>query len=463
MFPAGRIVVEFSRRQPWMGISLILITLIVLQTGNAALLAGGYALETPRVWFPISVFPGSPSLHWNGLAAGLSCAVVFLLVLFLSIRFVDQLPFPWMLALAIALLVLGNMIQGTVSSAFLNPFTSSDVQYYHDAVKISAPLPWLRAFNDTQASLNLHSCTHPPFAVLIHWLFYSIGGTAGLAVAFTLFSFAQIPLFYVLAKTVIINHFEGTVAPAGSAKALTLLYVLLPAVNIYSVISLDAVIAVTFLCALLGLVLTDRRLTTVNLAILVVGFCAANALTFGGIYLAGLLGILALYRAVRNRSYNLLFGAVACGACAFLLALVAFLWFGYDHVQAFLTATRLENPQGFRLLADPVEYLGTRVEGVSEILLFLGVGVLATLLRQFHRAESRNTMARLIGKTGIAVCLLMFISGTFRTGETARCCLFIYPYLLMFSRGLSLVSIKDMAVWAGVQTAYMQTIGNYFW
>jgi len=454
---------EFANRQPWMAVSLILIALIVLNTGNEALLNAGFALGTPHHSFPISLFPGSPNFHPNGPAGSMPYTILFLVLLFFAVRSVRRLAVPWVLVLSSALVLSGNLIQGDFSSAFVRPFTATTVQYYHDAARVGAPLLWLRSFNESQVHLLCHSRTHPPFAVLIHSVFLSLGGITGLSCAFVVLSLTQIPLFYVTARALLLHHCEDGRSAKDAAKALTLVYSVLPAVNIYSVICLDALIAVAFLIALLGLVLTDRKLNVPNVAILTAGFSLANALTFGGTFLIAVLGIVGLYRAVRSRSYNLLIGSLATFSFGILLIVAAHRFFQYDHLRAFFTAARLENPDGFRLLSDPIGYLGTRVEGLAEILLFLGVGVLGILMREFPRVMHADGRIGLLSVSGIVVFLLMLASGAFPTGETARCCLFIYPYLLICGSRSSFSVLRDMAVWAGIQTAFMQTIGNYFW
>lgn len=451
---------KFANRQPWMIISFILITLIMLNTINAALHNAGHGptIGTPRQWFPISIFPHSPNLN-----SSIPYTVIFLVLLFIGVRFIKQLTVPWALVLSVFLILFGNLIQGDLSAASIHPFTEGWGQYYHEAAKINAPFSWINVFNASQENLLVHSKTHPPFAVLIHWGFLSLGGLVGLSGAFIVISLTQIPLFYIVAKTVLLRSNINSNKTKDLAKTLTLLYSVIPSVNIYSVICLDALIAVAFLVALLGVILTDEKLTITNVTILIVGFTLANALTFGGIFLIALLGIVILYRVIRSRSYNLLLGGFACGSFAILFIVGANRFLHYDHLQAFFTASHLENPQGFRLLSDPLQYFATRVEGITEILLFLGVGVLAILLHEFPNVIKADRKTAFLSASAIVILLLMFASGAFRTGETARVCLFIYPYLIMFASRSSHRTLRDMMLWAGIQTVYMQTIGNYFW
>jgi len=65
--------------------------------------------------------------------------------------------------------------------------------------------------------------------------------------------------------------------------------------------------------------------------------------------------------------------------------------------------------------------------------------------------------------SGAAMLLAMFLSGAFKTGETARCALFIYPYIMLAFRKANARSLKDLIVLAGLQTVVMQLAGDYAW
>jgi len=69
----------------------------------------------------------------------------------------------------------------------------------------------------------------------------------------------------------------------------------------------------------------------------------------------------------------------------------------------------------------------------------------------------------------VGTLLAMFATGAFRTGETARACLFIYPYLLLpvaaqLDHQQPDASDRRLLVWLVFgQTLLMQTFGGYFW
>ena len=78
---------------------------------------------------------------------------------------------------------------------------------------------------------------------------------------------------------------------------------------------------------------------------------------------------------------------------------------------------------------------------------------------------------RLFTVTSVAIATLaaMLLTGAFRTGETARCCLFVYPFLffaVVRYIGRSALTRRDETVLLLVvfaQTVCMQMFGFYFW
>ena len=65
--------------------------------------------------------------------------------------------------------------------------------------------------------------------------------------------------------------------------------------------------------------------------------------------------------------------------------------------------------------------------------------------------------------SGLLILLIMFVIGVYRTGETARAAIFIYPYIMMSLVNASSPIVEDIVILAGSQTAFMQLFGGYFW
>jgi len=59
--------------------------------------------------------------------------------------------------------------------------------------------------------------------------------------------------------------------------------------------------------------------------------------------------------------------------------------------------------------------------------------------------------------------MLILLAGAYRTGETARAAMFIYPYFMLALVRARLDTLKAITLVAGFQTAAMQLFGNYFW
>jgi hypothetical protein len=190
---------------------------------------------------------------------------------------------------------------------------------------------------------------------------------------------------------------------------------------------------------------------------------AASFLTFGFVWVLPLLLMVEVNRWAGRHSL-LRLTTLFIGLVAFYLALYFFS--GFSYIAALRTATHLENPHGFRLLSEPLSYFVTRLEDIAEIALFLGPFLLSILSRSMKRFRREYTHAARLHLTAVATLGALFLTGAYRTGETARACLFIFPYLLL--------PILASAVWERAhrkwilgsvfaQALLMQLLGRYFW
>ncbi|MBN1825218.1 MAG: hypothetical protein JW958_03055 [Candidatus Eisenbacteria bacterium] len=447
-------ITAFVRRAPLRTAAWLAASWIALAALYQVLERMGFHEEMPRL-FPISIFSG-PALH----PAGVPWILLFAATLFFATARAERLRPRGVFAAAFLLVLFGNLGQGGWKAGFEEPFTAGDIRYYHDAVKIRDAGAWLGAFNEIQPDLLVHSRTHPPFAVLLHYgILRTGGGAAALGISFTLLALLALPVTGAILRELGV--------PRERRGPLLILFAVLPAVNIYSAASLDGVILLPATLFLYGLVLIGRPGRAVAGFLLVAaGFTGVNLLTFGGTYLllaGGFAGVIELLRRERPRSLAatvvalLLFG---------LTALVLRRLCGYDHVLALRTAADFENPGGFLGRVDPAAYFLTRIENVAEIAFFLSFGALAALVRSnAGRAALQNLRDRGTGflLAGAAALLLLFLAGAYRTGETARTCLFFYPYLLLLFRNSGERGLRDAILLAGFQTGAMQLFTGYFW
>ncbi len=407
----------------------------------------GIRMDTP-ISFPVSVY--LPMFRFSGAGYG----VLFLLVLMMAVRRErGGAALAWLSGTV--LLVLGNLIQG-VQAGFIEPFTAGKFQYYHDALRISDGGAWLARFNQIQAQLGVHAKTHPPFATLLHYGWLKWVGLPVLAGLFVFITSLAIPLLYRIAVDLEMDR--------ATAWRLALLFSVLPAFNIYGAVSLDGVVATAMTLALWGMVRTLRYGPTKgNIALVMVGLVGASLLTFGAVFLIGALALIAGWELLKHNRWGagIALASGLGGLVVVLLLLQA--GTGYNHVEAFLTASRLENPDGFRLLSHPVEYGMTRLEDILEILLFLSLPVAIVVVQIKRLGLARYDPARWVAISGVLVLLGMFASGAFRTGETARACGFILPYLMLALSRLPAPMVRNLTLMAGAQTVAMQIMGSYYW
>ena len=382
--------------------------------------------------FPLSRFNG-PRIVWSGVPY----AVLFLALLWFSLRLRLTQTRAWLLGLGF--IALGNLAQGGLRCAFLLPVQMSQPgRLYMDAARrIDNWAEWLGSFTSLQSTFFRSLGTHPPFAVLLHGL---LGTPALVAIVFTVVASLSIPIVGRILMTIGVDRKRATLT--------ALLFGLVPAVNIYSGVTLDGVVLTTASLCLLGLarLVYEEQWSWGAFATLAVGFLMTNALTFGGLFLAGVM----LALSVRNREVlrALLLVMVLCVALLGALRL----GFGYDHIRAFANASITENPHGFAMTGHTVHYVLTRLENVGNILLLMPLTALAVFL---HRRPER------IGGAAIAVLAAMFLAGAYRTGETARATMFIYPFLFLSFRDLEEATLRWLVAGAGIQTIIMQLLAGY--
>ena len=353
----------------------------------------------------------------------------------------------------LVLIFLGNLCQGNWVAAFHHPFTAHNMQYYSDAIKIEDASIWLSQFNQIQPDLLIHAKTHPPFAVLLHYPALALNSHAlnFMAVGFTILGGLSLLLLGDIFRTL------------GSQQAarFVLLFALIPAVNIYTAVSLDGIIAMTAAAVVAGMLrIMTRRNVAVGVLLFSAGLVVMNLITFGGsfILLASLMIGLVQKRLGDGLLLNILVGNIVLG----VVGLAILHWgLGYNHIQAFLTASHLENPDGFLGFHAPLTYLMTRLANLTEIALFMSPAALAFLFQTRGAGQEKNVS--LIFQAGLISLGLMFLAGAFRVGETARACLFIYPFLVLPLQRLTPAQLNISIWFAGVSTVIMQLIGGYVW
>ena len=403
-------------------------------------------------YFPFSVF--SPSFH----VSGIPYAIIFVLVLYFTIkyRFYSNIFSTYMLGSS--LILLGNMSLGNVELAFVNPISGGDIQYYHDAIKIESWRNWLSSFNVNQESLICHAKTHPPGAVLIEFFLFTVSkNPLWISLVFLFLSSVSIFLIYKI--------FIEIGKDKLFSNKMAFLYVVIPSVNIYSLASLDAIIAMLANIIILGMIIIidcrgSKRMVTWGV-LSAVSITLVSLLTFGAIYLWAIMGAFSLYLFYFHNNKNILILFSSSLVLFLISAALLNQTYNYDYFESFLTASRLENKHGFMLFSEPLNYFVTRVEDVFEIVVFLSLGIMAFLTTIKYKLQ--NNLYGTLSLIAIVILLLMFLTGAYKTGETARACLFVVGFVLILLKNIPNSLLTSLISFAALQTILMQILGFYFW
>lgn len=404
--------------------------------------------DCPRYW-PVSIFMPRHSWTWEFLPAFAAYASALGMI-----RNLKKNPqgILWLFFSGLFLMFLSNAAQG-FGAVLTQPIAGSWNQYYHDALRITHAFDFISHFNLDQQGLLTHSRTHPPGAVLlVYGLLKIIPQPWFVAVSFASLGTAFSVFFL---SRILKREFDAELSVYG-----VFLFLVLPSVQIYYLASLDAVIAGLSLGAVFFFI-TPRR--DVSFAGTFVCLFFVSFLTFGFLFF---LPVFAGWEWLKKRSLRKA-AALTAGLCAAYGGLYFFT--GFNYFKAFQTASLLENPNGFRLLSEPVNYLLTRFACIFEILLFSGPLFILAAAEGFLSFSKRPSDLMKLSLLALGSLAAMLFLGVYETGETARVCLYFYPFLLFPVLKL----MQNRSSWASVrfklagmvffQTLVMQLVGNYFW
>lgn len=354
------------------------------------------------------------------------------------------------------LAILSTTATQGIERGFVHPVAGREphakpVQYWHDAevreIKTgTAALHFVRDYQTIQPTLAEHGRTHPPGAILLFALLRQASGNRPAIAAM---------MICLIGVSLVAIGFRLANAPPFAI----ILFCALPAVQVYFCATLDAVIA--GLLFLVVVMLTAAHSTpppgTLWAAVTLI---AASFLTFGVLWVVPVLFAVEIARTRRFpwRTVLILFAIV-------LFYFVLYALTGFDYVAAFRFASRNENPDGFRLLVNPVEYVATRLENIADLFFFAGPFALWAIWRGLPVARREAFSDWVMFLAGVTSLGLLFLAGAYRTGETARACLFLYPLLVLVAIRAPL-SERDretlLLATFGV-SAVLQCTGFYFW
>ncbi len=380
------------------------------------------------------------------IVASLIYGFFFILIL----KKVNNLDNPYKIYFAgVIAIFLSNFIQG-IQGGFVYPVSGGEIQYYHDAVKIGNALDFINKYNTLQPYLFVHSSTHPPGAVLIFYLLDSIFPNQ-IFISLVLMVTSLLSIFYIYKLSLL--YFSKEIA-----SFTALIFVFLPAVQIYYLSCLDSLISLAFLGLIYHYLVLEKNQKLPEW----VKFGFFLFFSFSLTYLAIFPLSLIILNLIRNKNTNMII--VIIGILSIFFA--SNLLLGYNYIMGFKLASYLENPHGFRLFSDPASYLATRFEDVAEILLFFGP---ISIVMAYRGLKGKQNELIKLSIVAIVLLIIFFIGGVARTGETARCCLFIYPFLLFLvanyinSSAFNLNDKRKFLTVLWLQSIVMQIVGFYSW
>ncbi len=436
---------------PWMVFLVAVFIWIAIAGGNYYYqLQGGFTGTGPL--FPISVIYPNQFL-WSGFIF----AFLFLISGILAFQYSEKLNVYLLFLISIALVVLGNLSQGDFDTAFLQPFYLKGRQYYADAINITDGSIWLRDFSKNLEHFQMHTKTHPPFVTLLHFWILNISNIETLAIVFFAIGCLSFPIFY---QILVYLGFEEK-----RRKWLLVLFAVIPSVNVYLLVSIDALVLTSTMIFLLGFtrIFNQNKIDAVSFLLISLGLILTNLITFSGLFLFAFLGCFSFYFLLKAK-WNFVWLSLMTTVVFVLSFIIIFAATGYNHLDTFLQASHSENPDGFRLLHQPFVYLMTRLEDIGEIFLFLSFGFLAVFFSKKSGTEVfENRNINILFFSAISALSAMLLTGAYGTGETARACLYLVPYFLILLKDINSDQFKILFYLCIFQTFGMQMIGNFYW
>lgn len=439
--------------------------LIIMMTTHliVKLFRRNFHFSTTPFW-PISNFiPQIP--NWEHLFAAL---IIFLIFSFF-LKYLARIKFRFVFIMLFGiLLVMGTnalQIQGFEGktllqskgweTGFVVPIIGSSIignQYYYDAITITDAVYFINNFERLQPNLIGHARTHPPGATLIIYLLIKILGYPALISIFIGIVSVSLSTFFLY--KILSSEFKEELS-----GYVTFLFILIPSIQICYVATIDALIS-TFLLGSLYFYLGRRSI--LNMIGSLFFLFLASFLTFTFVFI---IPIMVGYELLIRKDF-LRLGYMILGLA--LIYTLIDIFFNYNYVNSFMIASVLENREGFLLLSEPLTYLFTRIEGIFEIILFFGPFLSLLMVMGLRTQKRIRSKLMTIAWLAIVSLLAMLGAGTFRTAETARTALFMYPFLIipvasyLQEKDISLKGRNILMYLVFAQTILMQTFGFYY-
>lgn len=400
-------------------------------------------LDTP-FFFPFSVY--SFNINYRILY---SIIPLYFLINFLFTTKITPLK---AILSSIAIVILSNYANSGYWYSFHSTLTWGNVTYYYEALKIQNWIQWLRDFNFLHPNMLSHSASHPPGPTLLIYFLSPDGDHYPALIMYLLLSLTNITILYTVMNVLKIE--------IEKLLWIVLLFVAMPSFNLYSILCADSMFLHFFNLFLLGIVFYhSEKYRWLSIIYLPVSLIIVGFLTFAVTFLFALGAFYSLY--LFKKGDKKFIWIYLYSISSFFIFYLGFEKIsGFNWMEAFFSASNSENPNGFALLSNPLNYFMTRIESIWEFLIFAGIPI--TLLLPKIRIKTYIEKYPLL-IFSLIITLLMLASGAFRTGETGRVLIFIYPYFIFLFKDLSIQNIKFLFVLCLVQSLLMQSLGYWIW
>jgi hypothetical protein len=348
-----------------------------------------------------------------------------------------------------AILLLFSLGHG-VRDGVVQPVHEWGHGYPSDLASIGSIGGFLSRFGEIQPSLDTHGRTHPPGAMLV---FYVLSGVSRDPLFLSLVLAA---LGWLVTSRYLWLFVRRELGDRLDPSRATVVFLGIPSVLLYTMTSLDGLIAGLMLGAAYHF-LDPRGLRSLVPA----WACAATAsfITFGALWIYP---VLAATELLNDRSVR---RTAALASMTTLLYGLLHACFDFHYVDAFLAASRIENPDGYWLLADPVGWAGSRVGALLEIALLFSPVLCTALVPGVRLLLTRNPRVARLCLAALVALPAYLATGVLPTGEGARCCLFVVPlFFLAVAACLAEASARRwvaVGLTVAVQSVLLQHFGFF--
>ncbi|MGQ4875579.1 MAG: hypothetical protein ACP6IY_16040 [Promethearchaeia archaeon] len=364
----------------------------------------------------------------------------------------------WIILMGLNLIIITNLIYG-IYNGLVRPITDTGTQLYHDALCVDDPILFLQNYEKIQPNLKIHGKTHPPGAVLFFYILKLFLKEPYL-----------ISLTICLISTVLSGLFLNGILKRqldkNTANYITFLFFLLPSVQIFYLANIYAIV-----CSLmLGVVyfyFSDNKYANIFGSLIFLFFIAF--ITFMFVFIIFTLIIYEIYQSKMHKSGKNLLKLTSILLSLIFLYFLIYILFGFNYLNSFIIASYLENPEGFRLFANPIDYFFTRMEDILEIIVFFGPFLIGLFIRAVRSKDNNFLNWFRLSYSALITLFIFFILGVYKTGETARACIYIYPFLLLpiaiFFKNQQFPNSEkeNLLLLIFAQSIIMQLFGYYIW